>query len=77
MVHVMDRIEINPAVCNGKPVVKGTRVTVQAVLSYLSSGDSVEDVLRGHPRLTREDVLACLDYARRLGEVHSTVRIAS
>jgi uncharacterized protein (DUF433 family) len=32
----------------------------------------VEDVLRGHPRLTREDVLACLDYARRLGEVNST-----
>ncbi len=73
----MKRIEINPAVCNGKPVIKGTRITVQAVLSYLSAGDNMEEVLRAHPRLTREDVLACLEYARRLSEVHTTVELAS
>lgn len=73
----MDRIEIIPGVCSGKPVIRNTRITVQTVLSYLSAGDSVEDVLAGHPRLERADVLACLAYARRLSEVHSTVALAS
>ncbi len=73
----MQRIELNPEVCNGKPVIQGTRITVQTVLSYLSAGDTVEDVLRAHPRLSREDVLACLDYARRLSNVHTTVEVAS
>ena len=73
----MNRIEINPAVCNGKPVIRNTRITVQTVLSYLSAGDSVEDVLVAHPRLEREDVLACLSYAQRLSEIHSTVALAS
>jgi uncharacterized protein (DUF433 family) len=77
IVQNMERIELNPDVCNGKPVVKGTRITVQTVLSYLSAGDSVDDVLRGHPRLSREDVLACLEYARKLSDVHTTVRLAS
>ena len=73
----MERIEINPAVCNGKPVIRTTRITVQTVLSYLSAGDSLEEVLVSHPRLERADVLACLAYARRLSEVHNTVALAS
>ena len=73
----MNRIEINPAVCNGKPVIRGTRITVQTVLSYLTAGDVVDDVLRAHPRLTKEDVLACLEYARRLSELHTTIELAS
>ena len=73
----MKRIELNPAVCNGKPVIHGTRITVQTVLSYLTAGDSVEEVLRAHPRLTREDVLACLEYARRVSDLHTTIELAS
>jgi uncharacterized protein (DUF433 family) len=73
----VDRIEINPAVCNGKPVIRNTRITVQTVLSYLSAGDTTDDVLTAHPRLQREDVLACLAYARRLSELHTTVAFAS
>ena len=73
----MNRIELNPAVCNGKPVVRGTRITVQTVLSYLSAGDSVDEVLRAHPALSREDVLACIEYARRLSAAHTTVEMAS
>lgn len=73
----MSRIELNSAVCNGRPVVRGTRITVQTVLSYLSAGDTVEDVLQAYPRLTREDVLACLEYARRLSDLHTTVELAS
>ena len=59
-------IELNPQICNGRPVVRGTRISVETVLTYLCAGDSVEDVLAAHPRLTRQSILACLDYARRL-----------
>lgn len=58
-------------------MIRGTRIAVQTVLSYLSAGDSVDDVLAGYPQLQREDVLACLAYARRLSETHTTVRLAS
>ena len=72
-----ERIEINPEVCNGRPVIRGTRVTVETVLAYLGAGDSVEDVLIAHPRLEREDVLGCIEYARRLSAARSTVLLAS
>jgi uncharacterized protein (DUF433 family) len=71
------RIELNPGVCNGRPVIRGTRITVDTVLGYLGAGDSVEDVLEAHPRLLREDVLACIDYARRLSSARSTIQLAS
>ena len=73
----MERIEVNPEICNGKPVIHGTRIAVQTILGFLSACDSVDDVLAGYPQLTRADVLACLDYARRLSEAHSIVRLAS
>ena len=73
----MDRIEWSSDVCNGKPVVEGTRITVQTVLSHLSAGDSTEDVLEAFPSLTREDVLACLAYAARIGEIHSSIELVS
>jgi len=72
----MERIEINPSVCNGKPVIRGTRIPVQTVLSYLSAGDTLNEVMVAHPRLTREDVLACLAYARRLSELHTNVAMS-
>ena len=68
---------MNPEVCNGRPVVRGTRIAVHTILGFLSAGDSVQDVLDGYPQLTQADVLACLDYARRLAETHSIVRLAS
>ena len=71
-----DRIEINPEVCNGRPIIRGTRVSVETVLAYLSAGDSVEDVISAHPRLEREDVLASIEYARRLSADRSTVLLA-
>ena len=76
-VSPLDRIESLPDVCNGQPVVKGTRVTVQGVLSQLSAGDTVQDVLESFPRLVREDVLACLEYASRLGGIHSRLELVS
>lgn len=55
-----ERIIINPDICNGRPVVRGTRITVQTILEFLAAGDSVEEVLDEYPRLKRKDVQACL-----------------
>ena len=60
------RIAIDPNVCNGRPIIRGTRITAQTVLEFLAAGDRVEDVLEEYPSLVREDVLACLDYGARL-----------
>ena len=62
----MRKIIIHPGICNGQPVIEGTRITVQTVLEFLSAGDSIEDLLAAYPTLTREDVLACLAYSARL-----------
>jgi uncharacterized protein (DUF433 family) len=58
-----ERISINPDVCNGRPVVRGTRITVQTVLEFLAAGDTIDDLLEGYPKLTRADVQVCLKYA--------------
>jgi uncharacterized protein (DUF433 family) len=63
---VTDRIVINPEICNGRPTVRGTRITAQTVLEFLGAGDSIEDVLEEYPSLTKEDVLACLQFSSRL-----------
>ena len=65
-----DLITIDPTICNGRPVVKGTRITVQTVMEFLAAGDSVNDVLEEYPALTREDVLACMNWASRLMANH-------
>jgi len=53
-----ERIEINPMVCHGSPVIRGTRVLVSQILGALSGGDSVNDVLEDYPSITAEDVSA-------------------
>ena len=68
-----ERIIVNPDICNGKPVINGTRITVQTVLEFLAAGDSVDDVLQEYPALKREDVQACLDYASKLMANHYSV----
>jgi len=68
-----DRITITPDICNGRPIIRGTRITVQTVLEFLAAGDSMDDVLAEYPALTRDDVKACLDYASRLMANHYSV----
>ncbi|MGA3265698.1 MAG: DUF433 domain-containing protein [Verrucomicrobiota bacterium] len=68
-----ERISIKRNVCNGRPVIRGTRIAVQTILEFLAAGDSVEDVLEEYPRLTRADVQACLDYASRVMGNHFSV----
>jgi uncharacterized protein (DUF433 family) len=57
------RIELNPKVCNGKPVVKGTRIPVSVILDQLAEDESWDHLLAGYPELTREDIQAALHYA--------------
>ena len=56
-------ITTDPAVMLGKPVVVGTRITVELILRKLGAGKSIEQILDSHPRLTREAVLAALEFA--------------
>jgi uncharacterized protein (DUF433 family) len=58
-----DRIEINPDVMLGKPVIRGTRIPVELLLRKLSEGATEVDLLDAYPRLTREDIQAALAYA--------------
>jgi len=60
---LLDRIEINPKVMAGKPVIKGTRIPVELILRMLSQGISAEEILEEYPHLTKVDVQAALAYA--------------
>jgi Uncharacterized conserved protein len=60
---LLDRIVIDPKVMVGKPVIKGTRLTVQYITGLLARGESVDEILQEYKGLTREDVLACLLFA--------------
>jgi uncharacterized protein (DUF433 family) len=59
-----ERIEINPRVCSGQPVIKGTRIPVEVILGQLAEGDSWESLIKGYPELTRSDIQAALHFAR-------------
>jgi len=61
---LMDRIELNPRVCNGRPVIKGTRIPVSIILEQIAEGESWDAVIAGYPELKKEDIQAALLYAR-------------
>ncbi len=71
MAHVQEdallaRITVNPEIFSGKPIVRGRRLAVEHVLGMLAAGDSIDDLLREYPWLERDDIQACLVYAKRL-----------
>ncbi|HEY9868418.1 MAG TPA: DUF433 domain-containing protein [Candidatus Obscuribacterales bacterium] len=59
-----DRIVLDPAILAGKPIIKGTRLAVELIIDLLAQGWSEQDVLENYPGMTREDIRACLAYAR-------------
>lgn len=63
---LLERITVNPEIFGGKPVIRGRRLAVEHVLGMLAAGDTPETILEGYSWLEREDVRACLVYARRL-----------
>ncbi|MDX8385371.1 MAG: DUF433 domain-containing protein [Gallionella sp.] len=72
-----DRITIDPAVCHGKPCIRGLRYPVENVLEWLASGMTTDEILNDYEDLVREDVLAVLAYAARLSHVKRVERLAA
>jgi uncharacterized protein (DUF433 family) len=64
----MEYIEINPKIMVGKPVIKGTRITVEHIISMLGQGLSINDILIEYKGLKKEEILACLNYAETILE---------
>jgi uncharacterized protein (DUF433 family) len=64
--EAIDRIEVNPGICSGKPVIRGTRIMVRNVLGMVAGGYSIDNILASYPDLGREDVIAALEYAARV-----------
>ena len=64
------RITIDPDICNGKPTLRGKRITVQTVLDFLGAGDSEADILEQYPSLEPDDIRACLRFATGLMDKH-------
>ncbi len=69
-----DRVVSDPAVCSGKPCIRGTRIPVHIVLELLAADETVENVLRAYPNIAREDVRACIRHAATLAEEEAGVR---
>ena len=77
--ELLDRITLNPTIMVGKPVIRGTRLTVQYILNLLAHGATIDEILQEYKGLTKEDILACLLYASETLEdttfTEKTVRI--
>ena len=63
MRNLHDRIEINSSIMLGKPIIVGTRITVESILDELASGYKIEEVVKAHPTINDEDVFAAIRYA--------------
>jgi len=64
--NLLSRITVDPEICHGKPCIRGLRYSVESILEYLAGGDSVEQVLAEFPDLERDDILACLEFSRKM-----------
>ena len=64
--RLLERITVNPQIYGGKPIIRGRRLAVEHVLAMLAAGDTMEAVLKAYPWLERQDIQACLLYARRI-----------
>lgn len=62
----LDRITIDPEICNGKPTLRAKRITVQTILEFLAAGESRREILRQYPSLEADDIAACLEFATGL-----------
>jgi uncharacterized protein (DUF433 family) len=66
MEYITDRITLSPDLCNGKPTIRGLRITVKTILEFLSVGESIEEILKQYPDLVKKDIEACLKFASGL-----------
>ena len=73
MIYLTDRITLDENLCNGKPTIRGLRITVQTVLEFLSEGDSKAEILEEYPDL-EADIDACLKYASQMLSTKHTIK---
>ncbi len=66
MTTILERITIDDALCNGKPTIRGKRITVQTILEFLSAGETIDEILHQYFSLEPEDISACLKFATEL-----------
>ena len=74
MEYVTDRITIDDKICNGKPTIRGKRITVQTILEFLSAGESKDEILKQYPSIEEEDIIACLKFASQLMNRNFTIK---
>ena len=77
MSDLLQRVTVDPAVCHGKPVVRGLRYPVETLLELLSSGMTIDQILADYADLERDDLLAVLAYAARLSQVKRSDLLAA
>jgi uncharacterized protein (DUF433 family) len=77
MMQLSERITIDPAICHGKPTIRGLRYPVELILELLSAGMSYEEILADYPDLEHEDIIAVLAFAARLSQVKRMVPLAA
>jgi uncharacterized protein (DUF433 family) len=70
-----NRIEINPKIMMGKPVIRGTRIPVYVILNLLAEGYDFDGIIREYPDLTPKDILAVLEYAARVTKFRELVKV--
>ena len=70
-----ERIDVHPDICNGRPVIAGTRIPVQTIMEFLGAGDSIDEVLEAYPALKREDIYACIQFAAKLMANHYQIGV--
>ncbi len=63
--ELLDRISVNPRVMVGKPVIRGTRLTVEHILELLAHGTAMDEILEEYPGLVKDDIYACLLFASK------------
>jgi len=75
MKDLLNRITIDRDICHGKPTIRGLRYPVETILELLSSGMNTKEILEDYEDLTKEDILAVLQYASELSKVKSTSKL--
>lgn len=76
MNNLFKRIEVNPDIMFGKPVIKGTRITVEIILQKLADGETKEEILNSYPKLTELDIQSAINYAADLVSREETFLIS-
>ncbi|WP_295458247.1 DUF433 domain-containing protein [uncultured Thiodictyon sp.] len=74
---MLERITMDPAICHGKPCIRGLRYPVETVLEWLAGGMTTDEILTDYEDLTREDILAALAFAARMAHTKQLIQLAA